>query len=102
MNPKKLGILLSVSPDDPKFAHGVRLASAALEEKMDVFLYCIDDGVTGLKMEELKALTDRGLKLFGCAYSAYKRNMPLDADALYGGLAILSDIISGTDRFISF
>jgi sulfur relay (sulfurtransferase) complex TusBCD TusD component (DsrE family) len=99
---RKLGILLSVPPEHRKFAHGIRLAEAALEAGVDVFLYCIDDAVSGLKIEGLQSLRERGLKLFGCAFSAHKRNLPLDANATYSGLAILSDIISGTDRFVSF
>lgn len=99
---RKLGLLLSCGPGEPNFDHGVRLAEAAAEEGVRVYLYCIDNAVTGLSDSRLKRLMDRGVHLFACAYGAQRRNRAREETATWAGLATLSDIISGTDRFVSF
>src|SRR5438034_1051887 len=51
----------------------------------------------------IRALPERGAKLFVCAYGCQKRGIPLrDSDRLtYCGLVVLTDLINGTDRFIA-
>lgn len=98
----KLGILLSTRPAEAPFRHGVRLASTALDRGLDVYLYCIDDAVTGVGDPELQGLKTRGLKLYACAYGAQRRNLPVNDLAAFAGLTVVSDIIASTDRFVSF
>lgn len=102
MSGRKLGILLSCKPSEPNFVHGVRTAGAALDLGADVYLYCIDDAVPGVGDAGLQALKARGLKLYACAYGAHKRDYPLNDLATFAGLTVVSDLISGTDRFLSF
>lgn len=99
---KRLGLLLSTGPGHPNFAHGLRLAEAALAEGVDVYLYCIDDAVTGVADPQLQALRHRGLKLYACAYGAQRRGLPLTDDATFAGLTVVSDLLAATDRFVSF
>ncbi|MEO7297696.1 MAG: DsrE family protein [Verrucomicrobiota bacterium] len=99
---KKLGLLISSLPDSPQFRQGIRLAEVALAEGVDVYLYCIDDAVTGVGGEKLQNLKNRGLKLFACAYGAHRRNFPLSDQATFAGLTVVSDLIAGTDRFLNF
>lgn len=99
---KKLGILLSTRPDHPGFVHGLRLAEAALAEGVDVYLYCIDDAVLGVIEPRLQRLQVAGLKLFGRAYAARRRNFPMTDQVTFAGLTMVSDLIAGTDRFVSF
>lgn len=99
---KKLGILVSCLPEKPNFARGVRLARAALETGVDVYMYCIDDAVKGVENPELQQLKETGLKLYACAYGAHRRNYPLSDKAAFAGLTVVNDIIAGTDRFVSF
>lgn len=99
---RKLGVLLSTSPAEAPFRHGVRLAEAALAEGVDVYLYCIDEAVRGVADPELQALKGRGLKLYACAYGAQRRNIPVNDQAMFAGLTIVNDLIAGTDRFVSF
>lgn len=99
---KKLGLLISARPDSNSFSNGVRLAAAALDRGLDVYLYCIDDAVPGLGRRDLQALRPRGLKLYACAYGAHKRNLPVDDQATFAGLTVVSDFIASTDRFVSF
>jgi hypothetical protein len=43
-----------------------------------------------------------GVQVYGCAYAAERRGLPWQADMVYGGLALLSDLMAGTDRFLAF
>lgn len=99
---KKLGVLLSTRPEQPAFGHGVRLAEAALAQGVDVYLYCIDDAVLGVGDVRLQALKAKGLKLYACAYGAQRRNLPRSDLAAFAGLTVVSDLMAGTDRFVSF
>jgi sulfur relay (sulfurtransferase) complex TusBCD TusD component (DsrE family) len=99
---KKLGLLLSTSPGQPGFQHGLRLAETALEEGVEVYLYCVDEAVRGVEEPRLLNLAARGLKLYVCAYGAQRRGLKRSLCATYAGLALLSDLISATDRFVSF
>ncbi len=99
---KKLGLLLSAAPDQPNFNHGIRLAETALAAGVDVYCYCIDDGVAGIRDQRVQALRDRGMKLHVCAMGAEKRGLPLDDSAVFSGLTVVSDLIANTDRFVSF
>ena len=99
---KKLGILISAAPESDSFAHGMRLARAALEAGCDVYAYCIDDAVPGVGRPEVQELRGRGLKLYACAYGAHRREIPVDDKAAFAGLTVVSDLIAGTDRFVSF
>ena len=84
------------------FAQGRRLAETALNRGVEVYLYCLDEAVRGAEDPALLALQGRGLKLFACAYAAQRRDLPLTGSALYSGLGMLSDLVSATDRFVSF
>lgn len=80
----------------------MRLAEAALDEGIDVYLYCIDNAVPGVNNAKLQTLKERGVKLYACAYGAHRRNFPLSDKATFAGLTVVSDLIAGTDRFLSF
>jgi sulfur relay (sulfurtransferase) complex TusBCD TusD component (DsrE family) len=99
---KKLGLLLSTPPHQPGFQHGLRLAEAALAEGVEVYLYCIDEAVRGVEEPRLQTLAARGLKLYVCAFGAQRRGMEPNLHATYAGLALLSDVMATTDRFVSF
>jgi len=99
---KKLGLLISTSSEQPGFHHAVRLAETALARGVQVYLYCIDEAVSGLADPQLQALKRRGANLFACAYGVQNRNLPMNDLATFAGLTIVSDLISGTDRFLSF
>ncbi|MDB6055216.1 MAG: hypothetical protein JWN25_2739 [Verrucomicrobiales bacterium] len=100
--PKKLGVLISARPDSASFRHAVNLSNAAIDQGIEVYLYCIDDAVTGADERQLQSLKERGLKLYACAYGAHKRNLTLHDKAVFAGLTVVNDLIAGTDRFLSF
>jgi sulfur relay (sulfurtransferase) complex TusBCD TusD component (DsrE family) len=99
---KKLGLLLSAPPEDPNFQRGLCLAKTALGRGVDVYLYCIDEAVKGVGDPLLQSLSARGLKLYACAYAAQRRGLPVTEEAVFAGLTIVNDLITSTDRFVSF
>ncbi|MSU21790.1 MAG: hypothetical protein EXS30_10395 [Pedosphaera sp.] len=99
---KKLGLLVSVRPEHPNFQRALKLAAIALAEGVSVYLYCIDEALAGVTDPHLQALKERGLRLFACAYGAQRRNLALSDKAILAGLTMVTDLISGTDRFVSF
>ena len=99
---KKLAVLVAAGPEQSGFRHGALLAQAALARGVDVYLYCIDDAVAGVADPLLHGPAAAGLKLFACAESAQRRRLPMTAHATYAGLALLSNLIAATDRFVAF
>lgn len=99
---KKLGLLLSVSPESPNFGHAIALARSALRSGAQVYFYCIDDGVHAVGHPDLSALQADGMKLYACAYAAQRRSIAISEEALFSGLTIVRDLIVSTDRFVSF
>jgi sulfur relay (sulfurtransferase) complex TusBCD TusD component (DsrE family) len=99
---KKLGIMIGADPASRNFNHGIELAREALKSGLEVYVYCIDEGVRGVEEGSVQSLKREGAKLFACAYSLQKRNLPLTEHATMSGLTILNDVISSTDRFVSF
>jgi sulfur relay (sulfurtransferase) complex TusBCD TusD component (DsrE family) len=99
---KSLGILLTGTPEHPSFHQGLRLAAKAMDRGVEVYLYCLDDAVVGLRDQNLQSLRKRGLRLFACGYGARKRGVPLDELAVFAGLSTLADVMANTDRFLSF
>ena len=73
-----------------------------MSQGVDVYLYCIDDAVKGVESAEMQQLKNTGLKLYACAYGAHRRNYPLSDKAMFAGLTVVNDLITGTDRFVSF
>ncbi|MBI3417973.1 MAG: DsrE family protein [Verrucomicrobia bacterium] len=99
---KKLGMLVSARPEQPNFQRALRLAEAALTEGVEVYFYCIDEAVLGLREVRLQELKQRRMKLFACALAARRRNLPVNDDAVFAGLSVVHEIMAETDRFVSF
>ena len=100
---RKLGLMVSTGPEHANLDTALGLGRAALDRGAEVYLYLIDDGVTGVEDARVQGLAERGAKLFVCAYGCQKRRIPLkDSDRVtYCGLVVLTDLINGTDRFVA-
>src|SRR5260370_25610230 len=99
---KKLGVLLTTAPTHPNFRPALALMNAAIEGGLRLYLYCVDEGVRSVAAPEVQALKNRGASLFGCAYGAGRRKIPVDDSAAWSGLTVLADVVGSTDRFGSF
>lgn len=93
--------MVSTAPTHRNLETALGLSQAALERGADVYLYLIDDAVAAVEDPRLQELAGRGLKLFVCAYGCQKRGLPLSDKATNCGLVVLTDLINGTDRFLS-
>jgi hypothetical protein len=99
---KKLGVLLTTAPDHANFRPALALMNAALDAGVRVYLYCIDDAVRAVDTPEIQAIKARGASLFGCAYGAHRRRLPVNDLAAWSGLTVLADVVGSTDKFVSF
>src|SRR5947208_14415771 len=89
---KKFGMLLSTGPEHAtNLEAAVGLSEAALARGADLYLYLIDDGVRALDDARVRALPDRGARLFVCAYGCQKRRLPPDPGVrvTYAALVLL-------------
>ena len=105
MSAKKFGILLSTPPSHPSVETVAQLASEALTEGADLYLYFIDEGVKNLRDPRYTELVGRGMKLFVCAYGCQQHGVSTDAlDSRISlcGLVVLSNIVNGCDRVLAF
>lgn len=102
MDKKKLGILLSTPPENKNLVTVVALAREALHRGIDTYLYLVDDGVKNVERPEIDALSKEGVKLFLCAYGAQRREISVSDKAVFCGLVVLSDLVKGCDRFVTF
>lgn len=101
MSKLKLGILLSTAPEHLNLKTTVGLIQAALQKDILCYLYLVDEGVQNINDAEIVALTQKGLKLFLCAYGAQRYGIPVSKQAVFGGLVVLSDLVKGCDRFVT-
>jgi sulfur relay (sulfurtransferase) complex TusBCD TusD component (DsrE family) len=102
---KKLGLLLSTDQTHPHAETVYQLSKTALENKVDTYLYLIDEGVKNLEDPRFIGLASEGLKLFVCAYGCQQHQVSTDGygkEITFCGLVILSNIIDGCDRFLAF
>ena len=102
LNRKKLGIMVAAGPGRKNFLHAIQTAEAGARQGAEVYLYFIDEAVLGLGLPEVRALGKKGIRVFGCAFSLQKRRLPLDTEATMVGLTMLNEIMTGSDRFLSF
>ena len=105
MEKKKLGVLLSTPPSHPNVTTVARLCQEAVKANVDVYLYLIDEGVRNLDDGRLVELSGMGTKFFVCAYGCQQHGVPTDklaSGVTLCGLVVLSNIITGCDRFLAF
>ena len=105
MDQKKLGILLSTPPSHPSVDTTVHLSEEGLRSNVDLYIYLIDEGVKNLHDPRFVAASNRGAKVFVCAYGCQKHGVSTEGispNMTLCGLVILSNIVNGCDRFLAF
>ncbi len=104
MRKKTLGILLSTPPKHRNTTITLGILRVAMAREILVSLYLIDDGVHHLSSSSFTELRGPHVRLFVCAYGCMQRQISTssdDKDITFCGLVILSNIVSGTDRFLA-
>lgn len=99
---KKIGMMLSTPPEHLNLNTVLEISKEALSLHYDVHLYLIDEGTRALEDPRLQDLKALGLKLFVCAYGAQRHGIYPSDQAVFSGLVVLSDLMKGCDRFLSF
>lgn len=97
-----LGVLLAAEPASLPFERAFGLLKAALRRRWQGYLYLKADAVEGLGDTRLTRMRAEGLKVFACAADARDRGIECADQAVFCGLATLSDLISRADRFLIF
>lgn len=101
---KKLGLLLSTPPSHPNADVVAGLSREALRSHVNVYLYLIDEGVKNLENPTILSLASEGVKLSVCAYGCQQHKVSTEGygqEVTFCGLVVLSQIITGCDRFVS-
>ncbi len=105
MEKKKLGLLLSTPPSHPSANTVSALCTEAICGGYDVYLYLIDEGVANVHDPRFLKLPEDGVKMFVCAYGCQQHGVStngFDPRVSLCGLVVLSNMISGCDRFLAF
>ena len=100
----KFSILLCTPVSHPSVETVVGLFEAALQREIDVYLYLIDEGVKNVRDPRLVTLSEKGMKLFACAYGCQKHEVStanLEPHVSLCGLVALSNTIEACDRLLT-
>lgn len=101
-NHMKIGILLSTHPDKKDGLRVRHLADTAMASGDEIYLYLLDEGARFLKEDWVHTLVERGATVYTCAYAAQNRRLPDPGKTTFCGLVVLTQVIEGCDRFLSF
>jgi hypothetical protein len=95
----KHGYLLLAAPRPEELSGLMNLWQTQLNDAQRVYVYALHDGVAWACVSALQSLRSAGLVLFGCAYAARRRSLPLADNATWCGLSVLADVLADTDLF---
>lgn len=98
----KIGILLSTHPDKKDGPRVRHLADTALSKGDEIYLYLLDEGARFLQEDWVHGLVDQGATVYTCAYAAQNRRLSDPGKTTFCGLVVLTQVIEGCDRFLSF
>ncbi len=97
----KLVLVLSCGADSERAKHAAGLVKAGIRRGIPIKIYLIDDGVRLVPMLQKAEWSASEVRIFGCAYGARSRGIPLADEVTWGGLGLLSDLISTGDQVLS-
>ncbi|KGA94948.1 hypothetical protein LptCag_2382 [Leptospirillum ferriphilum] len=98
----KTGILLSTHPEKGDARLVRPLVEEALKRQDKVYLYLLDDATLYLGESWPDDLVDRGVHVYSCAYGAQNRKIFDSGKTTFCGLVVLTQLMEGCDRFVSF
>ena len=94
---KTFGVVVHANPECPSFQHAIRAMQTALKASCQVFLYLLDDAVTGVDDTGVRSLAQSGVKVSACGFAMEKRNLECPDCICPAGLTTLSDILYYAD-----
>jgi len=97
-----LGMVIHAGPDTASFRHALRTLDEALSKGDTVYLYLLDEGVSGLHDVELTRLIAQGARVSACAYAMEARGMDCPEAVTAAGLTMMSDILLYSDHTLVF
>ncbi|MHB1927698.1 MAG: hypothetical protein ACYCRD_10635 [Leptospirillum sp.] len=98
----KTGILLSTHPSKKDDSLVRPLVEEALRNNDTVYLYLLDEATLYLRENWPNDLVDRGVHVYSCAYGAQNRKIRDPGKTTFCGLVVLTQLMEGCDRFVSF
>lgn len=98
----KLGVLLSTRPDQGDGGYVRPIVDEAIAQKDMVYLYLLDDGTLYLRDQWVHDLVEKGVHVYSCAYGAQNRKIYDSGKTTFCGLVVLTQLMEGCDRFLSF
>ncbi len=98
----KLLIVVASNPYSHDFNTSVKLAKASLERNHSVSMFFMANGVYCLLREEIKELSERGVKVYYCAHNANQRKVKPDSWAESSSMYGLSKLVTESDRVLMF
>ncbi len=97
----KLVLVLSRAAGSASGKHVEGLIQAGIRLGIPIKIYLIDEGVFWAALPQIEEWSTLGVRLFGCAFGARLRDVPLSDKITWGGLGLLSDLISKDSRVLS-
>jgi len=91
------GVVVHASPECPSFQHAIHAIQTALKASCQVYVYLLDDAVTGVLGSDVRALAQRGVKVSACGLAMGNRDLECPDDICPAGLTTLSDILFYAD-----
>jgi hypothetical protein len=95
------GFLVIAGPEDPIKPVWISEVKSRLASGSEVHLYLIDRGVLHMMEEGFLEHLREGLILYACAYGCRRYEVPLTKPAVFSGLTVLNNLITGCRDFFS-
>ncbi len=95
------GFLVIAGPEDPVKPAWISEVKSRLMSGSEVHLYLIDRGVLHMMEDGFFEHFREGLRLYACAYGCRRYEVPLNKPAVFSGLTVLSNLITGCRDFYS-
>jgi len=99
---KKLGLLLTTSPEHANTNTVIRLARAALEKGVEVRIFLMCDGVFNINHLPFLKLTDRGAHICLCQQNLNERFQDEADEIIMGSQYDLAQNIREIDKLLAF
>jgi sulfur relay (sulfurtransferase) complex TusBCD TusD component (DsrE family) len=102
MSEKKLGLLLTTSPEHANTRSVIRIAEAALRQGIEVRIFLMCDGVLNVNHVPFLSLLDKGANICLCQQNLNERFLDETNGVTLGGQYDFACSIRVVDRVLAF